>query len=251
MATCSSVRIDLLGDRGSSGAWAGEIWQSGISVTASGSGGNFGNAIRQPLPTFQATAVGEQESGVSWDVYYAWQGDTAFDRPQQGDIVDDTIAFWNGFKSLCPTDMRLVGVRLSAILPNGKIFAGSNYFYLNTPSPGGSVATQQLPPQCAVVMSLRTGARGPGGRGRMYLPTTGITLSSGKLGSTNRNTLAATGKAYLEALHYEGVTPSVVNQKAQTYSSITYISIGDEIDTQRKRRNAVPEQYTDANLSYA
>lgn len=254
MATATALRIELLGER-TGVRWAGEIWQTGLSCVASDQGGDFPGAIAQPLPSFDVRAIGEQRDGATWSVYYAWEGTGILGKTMQGDIVDDTIAFWNGLRALVPSDSRLYGVRLSAIQPgpNGKpkIFAGGNYFYLNNPIAGGGTDTTQLPPQLAVVMSLRSGRRGPGGRGRMYLPLNSLTLTRGTLGTTNRNTIAATGKAYLEALYQEGVLPAVVNQEKQTYSSINYVSVGDEIDTQRRRRNAVPEEYTDASLSYA
>lgn len=55
----------------------------------------------------------------------------------------------------------------------------------------------------------------------------------------------------MEALYQEGVLPAVVSVEKQQYSAVQYISVGDIVDTQRKRRNALPEVYTDANLSYA
>lgn len=187
MATATSLRIDLLGDRiGTS--WAGEIWQSGISCVASDEGGDFPGAIRQPLPSYEVRAIGETGNGPNWNVYYAWEGTGILGKAMQADIVNEVIAFHSALRPLMPSDMRLTGVRLSAVYrkANGKpgVFAGGNYFYLDSPVAGSGTDTTQLPAQCAVVMSLRTGARGSGGRGRMYLPLLNVSTTRGRIGTT-------------------------------------------------------------------
>lgn len=251
MAVVSNVRIDLLGER--VGTFADEIWQTGISVVASDAGGEFPGAIKQPLPTFDARAIGDTEDDATWNIYYAWEGTGGvFGKAQQKSLAAAALAFFNGFRSSVPAGSQLYGVRITANTPAQKVFAGSNYFYLETPVAGSSTASSQLPPQLCVAMSLRTGARGPGGRGRMYLPLTGgNVISSGSVTSANATAYAAGGKAFLEALHAAGVMPAIVNSGKQQYSAINRVSIGSLMDVQRRRRNNFVETYTTANLSYA
>lgn len=251
MSDATSLRIELLGERTGS-YFSGEIWQTGISCVEGSAGGVFPGAIKQMLPSFTVRSVGDTSDDATWSIYWAWEGVDKVTKQNQVGLANAALSFFNGFKSLVPAGSNLTGVRINAIQPNGKVFNGANYFYLKTPVGGSSTASSQLPPQLAVVMSLRTGARGPGGRGRMYLPITGGgLLSNGKITSVNQTTLSAAGKAFLEAIHAIGPLPAVVNQRVQRYSSIDRVEIGDMMDVQRKRRNKFDESYVTAALSYA
>lgn len=249
MATGRWVRLELLGER--TGVWAGEIWQTGISMVDGSAGGVFPGAIREGLPSFTVNSDGLTEDTGPWDVYWAWKGADKFTKVDQLDLADAALAFWQGLRGRASTDSRLTGVRISAYDANRKVLFGSNYFYLDSPVSGSGGATTQLPPQLAIVMTTRTGARGAGGRGRMYLPQNTAATSNGHLAVTVPETIAAGGKAFLEAIHAIGPVPAVVNASKLTYSSINGVSVGNLFDVQRRRRNAFDETYADASLSYA
>lgn len=250
MADATSLRIELLGERVGS-YFTGEIWQTGISCVEGSAGGVFPGAIKQSLPSFSVRSVGDTSDDATWSIYWAWEGLDKVTKQNQVGLANAALSFFNGLKALVPAGSQMTGVRINAVQATGKVYNGANYFYLKTPVNGGSTASSQLPPQLAVVLSLRTGARGPGGRGRMYLPLTGGTLSNGRITSANQTTITATGKAFLEAIHAIGPLPSVVNQKKQTYSAIDRVEVGDLMDVQRRRRNNFVEDYVTAGLSYA
>lgn len=84
----------------------------------------------------------------------------------------------------------------------------------------------------------------------MYLPLTAISLSTGRIQTTQQTTLSAAGKALLEAVHTYGPVPAIVNARKLEYSAIDRVAIGDLMDVQRRRREQVPELYVEADLSY-
>lgn len=249
MATARSVRMILIGDRTNTN-FPDEIWQTGVSAVQSDAGGDFPGEIYSVLPSFTADVIGEASSNATWDMEWAWKGSSVFEQSDQILLADACLAFWNALRDKSPSDMRMTGVRISAIDGMGKVINGANRFSLKTPIAGtGGVATQ-LPPQNTVVLSLRTGRRGPGGRGRMFLPLTTISTSSGVVGSTARTAVANAGAAFMDAIWDVGVVPAVVNQAALRYSSVTLVDVGSIVDTQRRRRNQAAEVRTSATPTY-
>lgn len=133
------------------------------------------------------------------------------------------------------------------------------YRYVNPSTPavasgvsssGPAVGTGSItmPPQCSVVASLITGFAGRSYRGRIYWPRlTGALGNTGKItgaplpatmaadfASMLRNFAVNSGVAALEPVVVSGFAPSgftVVNQ----------VSVGDVVDTQRRRRDALIE----------
>jgi hypothetical protein len=107
-----------------------------------------------------------------------------------------------------------------------------------------------LPNQCTMVMSLRTGRPGRAFRGRMYLPTLsmGIYLESdGQIAPGQATDLATAFRIFLEGANditfgpeqIRAVVASGVGEGANT--EITQLSVGRVIDTQRRRRNELAE----------
>lgn len=245
MAVARWVRLELLGHREGL-TWAPEIWTTGVNMTASDSGGDFVPVIRQPLPEFTANVESIVQDDGDLNIYWAWKGQSVFTTAKQFDMARAAIAYWNAIRTNCPTDMYMNGVRITAFDANKKAINGGNYFYLEPPIAGGTNATSQLPAQLAVVASLRTGARGAGGRGRMYLPLTGISTTSGKIAETQRTNVVNQTVTFLKALKTAGGQPSVVNSAKLQYSSVDRVAVGDYLDVQRKRRNAISEDYKEA-----
>lgn len=110
------------------------------------------------------------------------------------------------------------------------------------------------PPQCAVVASLRTQVPGPSGRGRMYWPATGAALNgtSLRLDATALTNALAGFKSYLQAIETAietalGIPASldVWSRKNGTSAAVDRIQLGDVIDTQRRRRDTLPETYSE------
>jgi len=245
MADARYVRMIMLGEY-TTGVFEGEIWSTGLSMVQGDGGGDWPGSIQAPLPTFSAAVIGESETVSPYQIDWAWKGDSWFTREQQKALADACGVFWNAVKAYHPASGKFTSVAINAYDATGHVIGGANRFDLLSPVAGGKTETGILPAQMAVAATLRTGRRGPGGRGRMYLPLNGITLASGEISAASRTTVADAVKALLENVWNVGFVPSVVNRAALTHSSIDRVDVGNLMDIQRRRSNAISEAYTGA-----
>lgn len=108
--------------------------------------------------------------------------------------------------------------------------------------------TVTCPPQCSICFSLTTGIPGRRTRGRFYWPGLTNTFSgAGKIsGPTSIANLALAGAQMLDGIRDVaiGVTdfvPVVVSEAGGLLTTVTSVSVGDVMDTQRRRRDALVE----------
>lgn len=126
---------------------------------------------------------------------------------------------------------------------------------LLTASVVGTVAASKTP-QDAVVLSLRTSTPGARGRGRQYWPALNATLSSSfQLTAPTPAAIAADTKTWLNAIGtqmnnvYIGnasalrVALAVRSTRDHVCRDVTSIQVGTILDTQRRRRDSLPESY--------
>ena len=103
-------------------------------------------------------------------------------------------------------------------------------------------------PQLSLAASLLTVAkRGIASRGRIYPPPTSFTV--GSTGRVNGQAVRDATTVLVRDLNnfpwLDGNnTRVVVLGKDGSYRSVTAVAVGDVIDTQRRRRNAIREQYS-------
>lgn len=112
-------------------------------------------------------------------------------------------------------------------------------------------------PQQACVASLRTTTPGASGRGRIYWPAPGASLGSDMrlLAPTNAQ-VAADFKTYFSALagalasSFAGISFDLAVRSRTTHTTphVSRIQVGDIMDTQRRRRDKLPEGY--ATVAY-
>jgi hypothetical protein len=111
-------------------------------------------------------------------------------------------------------------------------------------------------PQDAMVLSLRTSTPGARGRGRMYWPALGAVLNASFQLTTPPPADAAAGaKVWLQAINtaMDGVyiaqasalrvALSVRSGTDHVCRDVTSIQVGSVLDTQRRRRDILPETY--------
>lgn len=247
MSTARYLRTILIGDI-VSGTFAGEIWTTGISGVIGDAGGVWAGEINAALPQFDVGIVGDSETDGGFQIDWAWEGSQVLDKASQKVLAASAVTFWNAIKTMTPSACRMTGVRVNAYDAQNKVIGGANMFDLVTPLPGS--ASTYGPAQLAVCASLRTGRRGPAGRGRMYLPLFGATQQNGALSSANQNTIATATKDLIEDLAGESVTSAVVNPAPLTYSSVDKVQVGNLFDIQRRRTNAINESYVTQTPTY-
>lgn len=105
----------------------------------------------------------------------------------------------------------------------------------------GTSGSSALPPQCAVVLSLRTALSGRRYRGRMYLPgiPTSKVTSNGTLTTTDRQAYADSAKGMMVAMDalFSGSDELCVYSRVEDHKErVTSIRVGNRIDTQRRRK---------------
>ena len=250
MAIARSVRVNIIGDR--TGTWAGEIWQTGLSIAGmTDGGGDFGPAVDRLLGGITVEPTGTNGTWTKGTYTLGWEGPDQGTEAHQVAIALEAWTFIDSLKGLMPADMRCTEIRIQAVQDNGKVVNGASVFTITSPVVGTVSATTQLPPEVAIVASLRTAGRGPRNRGRMYLPLNAATNSSGLVGSAAQTSVVNATKSLAENL--VGAIPggyvSVVHQAGLTYSTVTKVQCGNHWDAQRRRQNANPETRTEAAVT--
>lgn len=107
------------------------------------------------------------------------------------------------------------------------------------------------PYQTSIVCSLRTATAGARGRGRLYWPATGANLDSStlRLSAIATSDLAAAFQTYLsgvEAAVQATIAMSrlvVWSRASSTLRDVDRLMVGDVLDVQRRRRDALTESY--------
>lgn len=189
------------------------------------------------------------------------------------DWLDDQVApaldTWTG-QSGISDDLRLDWIKVFPIgastTPPGKSIPapgqsqGSPMLLSYTSSnPTGDDGANLLPLQNALVASHLTNVTGRKGRGRVF--RAGLSANAndtkGMVPSTIQGYLKDAEISLLEALGTDlGLTgdikvrPCVIGSPWTSYGVITSVRVGNRIDTQRRRRNAVPESYSSGAVSY-
>lgn len=134
-------------------------------------------------------------------------------------------------------------------------FIGAAETTLASPIVGTGTPTKT--PQTAFVASLRTGSALASGRGRLYWPALGLTISATtlRLPSTAAGQAADGMSSYLTRICAQAkatLTPvslvqfgvSVYSPTKKLLTPVTNIRVGDVLDVQRRRRDAMPEAYS-------
>lgn len=107
--------------------------------------------------------------------------------------------------------------------------------------------TYQLPFQCATVVSLRTGLRGPSKRGRFYVPTTNIPsdYTNGETSGTHAlNVLGGAVQVLQDLAAYGGGVDKIIVASSKGYNTpVNAVTVGRVVDTQRRRRRSLTEDY--------
>lgn len=235
-------RVIAIGER-HSGPFAGETWQTGISFVQAYNGGNWPGAIRSDLPFAPTDVIGATVDDATWRIDYAFDTPGVLVKAKQLAVANMVVTMFNSLKGQMSTESRLTGVRINAYQADGKVINGASMFDLKAPVVGTASSAQQPPPQLCVVASLRTGARGSSGRGRMYLPLS-VAMSSGKVGASTQAAAGNAVKTLCQDLWGQALVPSIVNAKTLTHSSVSNIEVGDLWDVQRRRARQLNETYT-------
>jgi len=149
---------------------------------------------------------------------------------------------------------RLLALKVAAVGTDGLYLTDARISEATTPSAGTAVG---ILPQDTVVLTTRSGFTiGGGNYGRMYLPHTSIGTVTGSpyANSTNTAAVAADGASFVgvvrDAINGDvtaTMIPAIMSQVGSgTVKEIASVQVGNLTDTQRRRRNRLPETYATA-----
>lgn len=127
---------------------------------------------------------------------------------------------------------------------------GSSTYDLTAPIVGGS-SSDALPPQVAMVISLRAPISGRRGRGRVYIPglTEAALDADGTIADTTRTPWAASMVTLIDALEddpgLDVYAPTVMVTSAGRSTGVrpSEVRIGDHWDVQRRRQDQAVEDF--------
>jgi hypothetical protein len=195
-------------------------------------------------------------------------GNNAFidDMDPSGAFLDSVVAAVQAYHTRATTHIaasgKLTFVKVAKIETDGRYpadYNASEHVYADLGGGGGSEA---IPNQIALAVSLTTEVtRGPAHRGRFYLPVPAAfpIPTDGLIGATVAADVVASTKTFLEALSdYPGidtpVSPEVVvmSRKAGNPRTreVTGVAVGRVLDTQRRRRRSLQENYATAAVDF-
>lgn len=264
MAIAKHLRLDIQGDYVPN-TLAGEIWQTSIRLALV-----FGSV--DPVGTlpdnWEPVADPISRTETDWDIAGNWTVDgPGIETFDPGDYLNDqaapAVTSWiSGIQ--VSNQVRVRSLALSPIgSPLGRVvpavpFAQGTPCRLDWKSsyPVGNSSSTQLPPQNSVCASLRTLQVGAHGRGRMFLPSPASNVLSGaKVSSTAQGDIKDAMVQFLEDLAWNNISgtlvrPIVTGGNYTSYAVVNGVRIGNVMDTQRRRRNAIAEVYVSGTPSY-
>lgn len=214
----------------------------------------------------RCTLFGSMYSGAEiWTTgfyYGAPDADAADPSEAAADVILDA---WEDFFTATNTSIsfnwKTNGVKLALLNTDGSTDTANVVQKTYTTAIAGQNAGSGFPPQVSLVASLLAGlGTQPGDKGRMFIPGVASGLDSTGHATTGYNTTIANNlKTFFDALNSSFEMPGqlinashpniVVGGPSPVNKTVTTIKVGNVYDTQRKRRNALAENYAAATLT--
>lgn len=180
-------------------------------------------------------------------------------------FVDELLPLWQTFFTSTSVDVSsrytTTGIKAAIILANGQTDPDEvvTVPYTTPIVGGGGIGAH--PPQITLVAQLANSSPvGLGSKGRMYLPGINIAVTSnGKIGLTDTQAVANALRTFLDAAETTTNTPGYIINASKGRPGVPFaapvnkrvhqVKIGTVYDTQRRRRNAMTEEYATALLA--
>lgn len=197
-------------------------------------------------PAFRVPGVVVGSGSVTtYDDLAAWA--SAIGNAEVDQVFPDNLQ--NRLSTVC----LVTAIRTEYWDENGDMTEAAEY---SMPVPAAGTSAPNMPLQTAIVSSLKTGRPGRSYRGRLYWPCLSINLNA----TTLRVSTADIGEfatavaswlhdtAILGQVHMPALAPCVYSPTLGVASEIITVSVGDVLDTQRRRRDKAIETYSSASI---
>lgn len=202
-----------------------------------------------PAPHTYVTWFGDAFSGAEeWQV--GLRIAAGFEPPtqQQLEALDAAFATLVTANVQFPGGRRYLGLKVAPQDVNGRYPDGVDAVEYLRAAPVNGAASGGYP-QIALCLSFRTErTRGYASNGRMYVPSAfPIVASDGRISAANASNAALAGAQFVGAVNAAGIGPAAVMSTvgAGRVELITGVRVGRVMDTQRRRRNQLTEEYTE------
>jgi hypothetical protein len=205
----------------------------------------------------RVAVLGTMPGGEVWSINPVYRlavsGSVTYEEAADAALAAAGAAVPTGLLNLMSPQTQVIGIRVEARTLAGVLEAQAE---AARPSAAVGSGSSRLVYQSAVVGSLLTAVAGGRGRGRVYWPATGagIDTSTLRLDASQQTAALAGFGTYLEAIAIAisgslGVTVSlsVWSRTASSSAPVNRIRVGNVIDTQRRRRDALAETYVTAD----
>lgn len=162
-------------------------------------------------------------------------------------VIDAVATYFQDPATQTGANAVLTSIKLNEIGPNGR-YLDPSATVLHEFDPGlPGVGTANLPPQCAVAVTLRTAARrGLANTGRFYLPhVTNGPSNDGRLLAGAAQGIATSTTTFLNSLRTalgDDFIPAVASDTREgQVRAVTHVEVGRVVDTIRSRRSSLDE----------
>lgn len=202
---------------------------------------------------YRGTVKGHLEGGEIFNFTMHFSGVTGQAATGATDLADAVTLMWNGtntpagnITALYPAAIGVDSVVMDELDSSGhNVSQGREALALV-----GTGTDEPLPPQNAVVVSLRTDVPTRAGRGRFFLPSPVVTtVLDQRLDSAAQGDILHGALAMLNHMNGGTLNPVVYHRFDPTVTPIVSIDVGDVFDTQRRRRNKLVETRVSATLT--
>jgi len=161
------------------------------------------------------------------------------------------LASSTAFKAGLSTNRNVQSIRLAVHNPSTGVETSAATSTASAVS--GTATAAAIPPQCAVVLTLRTATPGRSHRGRVYWPPKSA-ASDGSVAGADKTLYAAALNALVDQIEIavaavgSNLAWVVWSRTLGIGTAVSQISIGSRGDTQR-RRNDGPDTYTNFTVT--
>jgi len=202
-------------------------------------------------------------TGLSLSQGTAWAGAGAavaeLDATDLGNLASRMSALMSENHLNWADYSKLVTVKVAALDTDGEYIVAAGNPKLFDVGVIDQGTQDSVPPQCSIVISLRTVTTlGKGNYGRMYLPHTRWSYDDQTVTpvSSAVSTISTAAAAFINGVSSDvnaGITdavlPVIMGQTGSgTTKTITRVAVGSVVDTQRRRRRQLPETYAFTTL---
>lgn len=204
----------------------------------------------------RVSILGSAPGGEVWSINPVFDPTFEFGSTVDQTALDaacDAIAAINPgtqMKNMMSTALSITGAKLEVRADTNDALIGISQQVTPTPIAGTGSTTR--PSSSALVISLRTAVPGASGRGRLYWPYIGGTMTAQlRTDPTQTSAFLTEARTYLNAMRTAlttafptiGFDLAVRSKTTSTTPHVNKLQVGNVPDTQRRRRDAMIEDY--------